>query len=104
MHATQYHDVLIKLLHCTPAIQFHYLRGYMHAWGSYYKYVFFHECMQVFIPTIKLLTDSQLRELGLEGMGDMAQLRRRCQESEQSKWYIATLASIAFMHAFFPAV
>ena len=50
--------------------------------------------MQVFIPTVKPLTDTQLRELGLEQKGEMALLRRRCQESEQSKYTVYRITFI----------
>lgn len=49
-------------------------------------YIFFSNITQVFIPTVKLLTDKQLKELGIETKGDMALLRRQCHESEQSKY------------------
>ena len=39
-------------------------------------------CTQVYIPTVKLLTDDQLKELGIKLVGERAELRRRCQQSE----------------------
>lgn len=53
--------------------------------------------MQVFIPSVKLLTDSQMRELGLERTGDMALLRRRCQES--NKISIVYTLAMAVLHS-----
>ena len=38
----------------------------------------------MYIPTVPLLTDRDLDELGIKTVGDRAVLRKRCRDSEQS--------------------
>ena len=47
--------------------------------------------IQVFMPTVKLLTDEQLKELGVKRVGKRAELRRKCKESEHGTVYINVL-------------
>lgn len=43
---------------------------------------------QVYASTVKLLTDAQLEELGVELMGDRAALRDACARSIRSEYAI----------------
>lgn len=76
-------------LHCYLPLLFS-----IQGWGS--DYISFYNIMQIFIPTVKLLTDAQLKELGIETMGDMALFRRQCHESEQSKYTLMYIVMEAF--------
>ena len=52
--------------------------------------------VQVFIPTIKLLTDEQLKELGVKLLGERAELRRKCKESEHGTVFFNDLILCIF--------
>ena len=47
--------------------------------------MFFFQSCQVLPSTVKLLTDSQLIELGVKMMGDRASIREACSKSARSK-------------------
>lgn len=42
--------------------------------------------IQVFVPTVSLLTDEQLKNLGIRTVGERAQLRKLCRESVRSEY------------------
>ena len=53
---------------------------------------------QIVVSTLSLLTDKDLNELGVERMGDRALLRKRCRDSQQSKWVIRILYRLAMIY------
>ena len=53
---------------------------------------------QIIVSTLSLLTDKDLNELGVERMGDRALLRKRCRDSQQSKWVIRILYRLAMIY------
>ena len=40
--------------------------------------------IQIYVPTIALLTDQEMTDLGIRTVGKRAMLRKKCREFEQS--------------------
>jgi len=50
--------------------------------------------MQIQPPTVALLSDSELKDLGVETVGERAHLRKRCRERVKSKRVLCVCPAI----------